>query len=159
MAKKHVKEKDSKVKGVGTASTHSKKQAGGSVVNTTFLLVFLVGLMIGVAGSSFYWYQQKTKGFLPIDQLTKKVETYVTNNVFKGQIQVKIKEMEPMGSLAKFKIEIPNRGEFTSYVTRQGDMLFPEGMDMKAVSATPEAQAPQATDSGAASPSGENKTK
>ena len=125
-------------------------------VNVTMVLVFALGLVVGVAGSSAYWYQQKTKGFLSMDQLSAKVESFVSKEIFGGRIQVKVKDMEPMGSLAKFKIEIPNRGEFTSYVTRQGDLLFPEGIEVKEVDENQVSQPAQpATGSGEATESGE----
>ncbi len=130
------KKKKTTHKKVESKSVTHKQATGGVKVNgmnVTMVLVFVLGLVVGVAGSSAYWYQQKTKGFLPMDQLSAKVESFVSKEIFGGQIQVKVKDMEPMGSLAKFKIEIPNRGEFTSYVTRQGDLLFPEGIEVKEV--------------------------
>ncbi len=138
-------------------SVTGEKPRGGAKtqsINMTMVLVFALGLAVGVAGSSAYWYHQKTKGFLSLDQLSAKVEKFVTNDIFKGQVKVKVKDMEPRGSLVKFKIEIPNRGEFTSYVTRQGDLLFPEGIEVKEQQQNQVIQSAQpATGSGKVTPS------
>ncbi len=96
------------------------------------LLVFLVGVSLGfmVTQADHYW--NKKKQYLSMDELTKKVTQYVDNEMFKGRVKVKITEMQPFGEVAKFKIQIPGQnGEYTSYVTREGTLLFPQGYEIK----------------------------
>lgn len=137
-------------------------------VNPTVILLLVLGILIGVALSNGYWYWTKTKNYQPMDQLSQDISKYINANIFQNQIQTEVKEAEVIGqNLIKFKLNIPNRGEFTSYATRDGRFLFPEGVDMlekkdqtpptdntNAGADSQDASAPaQATDSGEQQPS------
>ncbi len=102
------------------------------------VLVFLVGLTLGLMSSQAYSYWTVSRHFLSMSGLTKKVSQFVDQEMFKGKVKVQITEMQPMKGVAKFKIKIPGQNnEYTSYVTRDGNLLFPSGVEVKFSPAKP----------------------
>ncbi len=126
------------------------------------LLVFLVGLSLGFLLTQADHYLNKKKHYLSMNKLTQRVTKYVDEEMFKGRVKVKISEMQPFGSVAKFKIQIPGQnGTYTSYVTREGNFLFPQGYEIKfSAKPTPKAAiTSQPTQKPAATPSSQPTSK
>ncbi len=126
------------------------------------VLVFLLGLSVGFALTQAGHYLDRKKRYLSMDDLTKRVTKYVDEEMFKGRVKVKVSEMQPFGSVAKFKIQIPGQnGTYTSYVTREGNLLFPQGYEIKfSTKPTPKAGVTsQPTQKPAATPSSQPTSK
>lgn len=54
---------------------------------------------------------------------------YINVNLLQGQQEAVLKDVEDLGSLYKINLEVGNL-KFESYVTKDGKLLFPQGVDM-----------------------------
>ncbi len=82
---------------------------------------------IAIGQSSFSFHQRS----LSPDAAGQKAKKFITEQILRGG-DAKVSDVQNKGDVFSFKIEIPKRGTFTSYVTKDGRFVFPSGYDLKA---------------------------
>lgn len=68
------------------------------------------------------------KNTLSLDETQKFTKSFVSNEILPDQ-DIDITDLKDLGSVYSFEITIPNQGTFTSYITKDGQFLFPSGYD------------------------------
>ncbi|MDD5481615.1 MAG: thioredoxin domain-containing protein [Candidatus Shapirobacteria bacterium] len=68
------------------------------------------------------------KNLLSLEETQKFTKGFVTSEILPDQ-EVDITNLKDLGSIYSFEITIPNQGTFTSYITKDGQFLFPSGYD------------------------------
>jgi len=74
---------------------------------------------------------------LTSDEASEKALTYINNVMLQGQQPAEIKEVEELEDLYSILLDINGR-EFTSYVTKDGGLLFPAGYEIAEAPETPD---------------------
>jgi predicted aspartyl protease len=87
--------------------------------------VIFVALLIGISRS------QKTflgTSLNPAVKVAQKTIDYINSNILKGQTAI-LESVRPVSGVYEFKLKIDNQ-EYTSYVTRDGKILFISGIEI-----------------------------
>ncbi|PIS15267.1 hypothetical protein COT63_00880 [Candidatus Shapirobacteria bacterium CG09_land_8_20_14_0_10_38_17] len=112
-----------------------------------FLLIFIAGLFT-VPAIAYFAKEIKighlafsfTKNRLSQNEAAQKSQDFIGQTILDGQ-DVKISDVKDEGNILSFKIEVPDQGTFTSYITKDGRFIFPSGYDLPKIQAEQEKQA------------------
>jgi hypothetical protein len=66
------------------------------------------------------------KNALSAEEAQKFTKSFIASEILPDQ-EIEVTSLKDLGSVYSFKITIPNQGTFTSYVTKDGQFIFPEG--------------------------------
>ncbi len=96
----------------------------------------LVGIVIGAAAVYFnpgifniQATQGQEDGFLSLDQVSEKTIKFINESILQGQGAASIIEAVEENGIYRIKLNIEG-DEFDTYVTKDGNLLFPQSIDM-----------------------------
>ena len=93
-----------------------------------FLLPFgLLALLKEIKVGSYSFAFQT--GYVNSQSAGEIAKKFIGEQIIGGE--VKVAKVTDEGSLYSFELEIPNQGNFTSYITKDGRFIFPGGYDLK----------------------------
>jgi len=99
---------------------------------TFILLAFIITVYFSgeiVIGQNSFSFKRKRLSSKEAGETAKK---FISEKILKGK-EVKISDIKDEENIFSFKIEIPNQGTFTSYITKDGHFVFPSGYDLKKI--------------------------
>jgi len=73
-----------------------------------------------------HWAFSFSKNRFSQDEAAQMAKDFIGQKILKGK-EVEISQVQDRGDVFSFKIEIPNQGTFTSYITKDGRFIFPSG--------------------------------
>ncbi|MDD3679631.1 MAG: thioredoxin domain-containing protein [Candidatus Shapirobacteria bacterium] len=94
----------------------------------TFLIPTLFFMLAGNSQISQKVLGVFNKNLLSLDEAKEFTQAFITSEVLPDQ-ELSIGNIEDLGSIYSFQITIPNQGTFTSYLTKDGNFVFPSGYD------------------------------
>jgi len=107
-----------------------------------FIIIFILPILIiylakeiRVSGYSFSF----NKNQINKNEGGDLAQKFIGENILKDE-EVKISDIKDEGSVFSFKIEVPDQGTFTSYITKDGRFVFPSGYDLEAKKAEEQVQ-------------------
>lgn len=126
MEEKIIKDKKEKC----ACEKESKISIGWLVAGVLLIVIIAVVAMLGfksnfnVAGYNLAW--TKTKVLNVADAQTK-VSDYINNEVLAGKTKAEISDLKEANGVYTFKVTVQGQS-FDSYMSKDGAILFPEGM-------------------------------
>lgn len=106
-----------------------------------FLIIFLVGLSAGIG--LFYYYENSTgiafRGTLTAKEAGERTLKYINEEILGEGITASLTAITEENGLYKLQLKISEQ-EFTSYVSKNGKLFFPEAIDLSVTSEIPEEQ-------------------
>lgn len=136
-AKKSVSFPKNLIKNLKKGTGKFKKTTVGSVLlREKNIIVPLVAFLVPVlffalAGNSRPAQKIITifnKNLLSPEEAQKFTKSFIASEILPNQ-DVDITDLKDLGSVYSFQITIPNQGTFTSYLTKDGQFVFPSGYD------------------------------
>jgi len=97
------------------------------VVPLILILIVLLGIFISEA--LHYYKNYRIPGALSMEEATEKAMNYINSNLLDGGIQASLLESKSESGVYSMKIEIEER-EYISYITKDGKVLFLQGMEI-----------------------------
>jgi hypothetical protein len=94
----------------------------------TFLVPVLFFMLAGSSKPAQAILGIFNKSALSLEETQKFTKGFVTSEILPDQ-DVDITDLKDLGFVYSFEITIPNQGTFTSYITKDGQFLFPSGYD------------------------------
>jgi len=91
------------------------------------IAVYFTGEIV-IGQNSFSFKQKK----LSPNKAGEEAKKFISEKILKGK-DIKINDIKDEGNIFSFKIEIPDQGTFTSYITKDGRFVFPSGYDLKKI--------------------------
>ena len=95
-----------------------------AIIVETILILALVGALVFSLNS-----QKKSESRLSPEQVSQKVINYINENFLRGDTKANLVSIEEKGGVYALVIEIGGK-EYASYVTKDGNLLFPEGINL-----------------------------
>jgi len=65
---------------------------------------------------------------LSIEEAEKFTRAFITTEIITDQ-EVKVDDVKDLGSIYSFQLTIPNQGAYVSYISKDGQFIFPSGYD------------------------------
>jgi len=130
MEEKTIKEKNEKC----ACEKESRISIGWLIAGILLIAIIAVVALLGfksninIAGYNLAW--SKTKVLNAADAQTK-VSDYINNEVLAGKTKAEISSLTEQNGVYIFKVTVQGQS-FDSYVSKDGSILFPEGMAMTA---------------------------
>jgi len=93
------------------------------------ILILIVLLGIFISEALHYYKNYRIPGALSIEEATEKAMNYINSNLLDGGIQASLLESKSESGVYSIKIEIEER-EYLSYITKDGKVLFLQGMEI-----------------------------
>jgi hypothetical protein len=108
--------------------------------NNKIISLSIVAAAIIIAGALIYIDRSSSAKDLPMDVAAEKAMAFVNENLLGPGMTASLKEVSDGGEVYKLRLEIKEGenvlGEFDSYVSKDGEFMFPEGYDMNAAIAS-----------------------
>jgi hypothetical protein len=102
--------------------------------NNRTISLSIVAAAIIIAGALIYIDQSSSTKDLPMDAAAEKAMAYINENLLGPGMTAFLKEASDEGKVYKVRLEIKEEenvlGEFDSYVSKDGEFMFPEGYNM-----------------------------
>lgn len=119
------------------------------------LVAFIILAAIVLAGVSLY----KNRNNIRPEMARLKAETFVNNNLMQAGTKATVSEITKAYGLFKVKVDIGSGQKVDSYITLDGKLFFPQGLEMdKADTATSTGSTPSAAQNSPATPTDIPKT-
>jgi len=102
--------------------------------NTQIITIFIFIISLVLIGGSF-WYLDKTNleapegNLLSLQQASEKAINYINQNILGDGVTASLLNAVEEGGVYKIQLKIAD-GEYSSYITKDGKYLFPEGYDL-----------------------------
>jgi len=92
-----------------------------------FILIIGILVLVSIA---FYYGQRNTQSIVSAEVVAEKAINYINENMMSEGLQVSLINVEREGDLYKMRIKIDGQ-EYSSYLTLDGSLLFPEGISLE----------------------------
>jgi hypothetical protein len=102
------------------------------MIKNLYKLILTVILVAGISIFGTYFYLTRTKeNFLSSQEAAQKAVNYINENLVEKGVVVSLVDVVEENGLYKFRLKVGEK-EYTSYVTKNGKILFPEeGIDLE----------------------------
>ncbi len=130
----------------GSNSSGGENSSGVAIWQVISLLL-VIGLVAAILTGGFgYKVSAPTvTGELSLDQASAKVEDYVNNQILVPPWTAEVKSKEDAGHMGMYKVTLTVAGNnVESYITKDGKIFFPRGLDLTNFSATASLEEPKA---------------
>ncbi|MGI6278563.1 MAG: DsbA family protein [Patescibacteria group bacterium] len=125
--KKNIKDWTKKVKKINFLSLLANKK-NIFIPIATFLIPVLFFMLAGDSKPAQAVLSVFNKNILSSEEAQLFTKSFIATEVLPDQ-EIEISDIKDLGSIYSFEITIPNQGSFTSYVTKDGQFVFPSGYD------------------------------
>lgn len=119
--------------------------------NNRTISLSIVAAAIIIAGALIYIDQNSSAKDLPMEAAAEKTIAYINENLLDSSMTALLKEAFDEGEIYRIHLEIKENesesviGEFDSYVSKDGEFMFPEGYNMnKGIASEAETQGEEA---------------
>ncbi len=96
-----------------------------AIVIETIIILALVGALVFF----LFFSKESGKSGLSPEEVSQKVINYINEKFLTGDVKANLVSIEDQGGVYALVIEIGGK-EYTSYATKDGNLLFPEGINL-----------------------------
>lgn len=99
--------------------------------NLTNILVPIVVILVGLAaaGGLYYFTKERVPGTISLEEASEKAVNYINNNFMQGGVTASLIEASKESGVYSLKLKVENE-EYITYVTKDGKILFLQGIEM-----------------------------